>query len=48
MYTPYFTILALEEGGEDAENKAHREGVMNQLLILLNTAVKEHIQICKN
>ena len=35
----------MEEGGEDAENKAHREGVMNQLLVLLNTAQKEQKEL---
>ena len=37
--------LALEEGGDDADTKAHREGVMNQLLVLLNTAVLEQKQL---
>ena len=39
--------LALEEGGEEADNKAHREGVINQLLVLLNTAVSEQKQMSK-
>ena len=35
----------MEEGGDDADTKAHREGVMNQLLVLLNTAVQEQKQL---
>ena len=35
----------MEESGDDADNKAHREGVMNQLLVLLNTAQKEQKQL---
>ena len=35
----------MEEGGDDADSKAHREGVMNQLLVLLNTAVHEQKQL---
>ena len=34
----------MEESGDDADSKAHREGVMNQLLVLLNTAVHEQKQ----
>ena len=35
----------MEESGDDADSKAHREGVMNQLLVLLNTAVQEQKQL---
>ena len=41
----FLHFLALEEGGDDADTKAHREGVMNQLLVLLNTAVQEQKQL---
>ena len=35
----------MEESEDDADSKAHREGVMNQLLVLLNTAVQEQKQL---